>query len=66
MDGTFLGIYESKILNWENLITKDPTNACVYQREMDTYMINCLPYMLKYMNKECNEEEEINTVFNIN
>lgn len=66
MDGTFLGTYESKISNWENLIKADPENSRLYQKEMDSYMVKCLPFMLRYVRKECiNEEEKINPVFNI-
>ena len=65
MDGTFLGTYESKLSNWESLIKSDPGNAHIYQMDMDKYMVNCLPFMWRYMNKDCKEEEELNSVFNI-
>ena len=66
MEGTFLGTYESKITNWEKLIETDPENSHIYKRDMDDYIIRCLPFMLRYTHKiEYNKEEEVNSVFNI-
>jgi hypothetical protein len=48
MDGTFLGTYEKKISEWEIKINDDPENSKKYENEMNSYMAQCLPYLIKY------------------
>ena len=65
MDGTFLGTYESKIDTWEKLIKSDQSNAHIYQREMEHYMVECLPFLMRYINKNTtNEYREVDEIFN--
>jgi len=62
MDGNFLGRYETKVQEWENLIKSDPGNADQYHDEMYAYMAECVPYIEKFM-CENSDRHTIDTVF---
>jgi len=64
-EGTFLGRYEAKIQEWENLIRDDPENAEEYENEMYLYMAECVPYLEKFT-CENTEKQSVNTIFNTN
>ena len=64
MEGNFLSRYNNKIESWNESIKNDPSNKNRYQSEMSEYMINCMPYMERYID---DNSESINTdnVFNV-
>lgn len=68
MDGTFLGIYEKKISEWEYLIKNDLKNTKKHENEMHHYMAECLPFLLKYyglrVKKDEPETSNDNNIFN--
>ena len=57
--GTFLGIYDSKLNEFENLIKgeKDPMISSRIRDEMYEYMTDCVPYLTEYTR----ESESVNT-----
>lgn len=65
MDGSFFGRYEAKIQEWESLIKAEPWNRKQYREEMYDYMAECIPYMQKFSNDNC-DKHTINTIFNSN
>jgi hypothetical protein len=64
MEGNFLSRYNNKIESWNESIKNDPSNKNRYESEMSEYMINCMPYMERYID---DNSESINTdnVFNV-
>ena len=64
MEGNFLSRYNNKIESWNESIKNDPSNKNRYEYEMSEYMINCMPYMERYID---DNSESINTdnVFNV-
>ena len=57
MEGNFLSRYHNKIEKWNNSIENDPKNKDIYEREMSEYIINCMPYMNRYI-EDTNQEDE--------
>ena len=57
MEGNFLSRYHNKIEKWKNSIENDPKNKDIYEREMSEYIINCMPYMNRYI-EDTNQEDE--------
>ena len=57
MEGNFLSRYYNKIEKWNNSIENDPKNKDIYEREMSEYIINCMPYMNRYI-EDTNQEDE--------
>jgi ribosomal protein S27E len=66
MDGTFLGVYEKNINNWEELIIKDSDNKKKYENEMHDYMARCVPYLLRHagFGNDNTNKETIDPIFN--
>lgn len=63
MEGNFLSRYENKISEWERLIESDPSNSSKYEHEMTEYMLDCIPFIEEYMDKN-RKTQEIKNVFN--
>jgi len=57
MEGNFLSRYHNKIEKWNNSIENDPKNKDIYEREMSEYIINCMPYMNRYI-EDTNQDDE--------
>jgi hypothetical protein len=61
MEGNFLSRYNNKLDEWTRLIKEDPENKRIYESEMSTYMIKCMPFLTQYMDSENNDTECTNT-----
>lgn len=63
MDGNFLSRYDSKITEFETQIKNNPSNKTQLEHEMSTYMLECVPYILEFTNKQNTDKHTIETVF---
>jgi len=64
MEGNFLSRYNNKIIDWEELIKKDPTNKQKHEYEMSQYILGCIPYIKQYaFNTDENEKNTIENIF---
>lgn len=54
MDGTFLGTYEKKLNDFEQMIQteSDPIKKDHIESEMCDYITDCLPYLVRYTNDD--------------
>ena len=63
MEGNFLSRYENRLLDWEKLIESDPINTNKYEYEMNEYILMCVPFIEKYMDKN-QKKQEVTNIFN--
>ena len=67
MEGTFLATYDNKIKYFENLIneTEDLQKKKKIQTELTDYMLQCVPYITRYIVDESAQNDEIvDPIFN--
>lgn len=64
MEGNFLSRYNNKIDRWKELIEEDPTNKNEYENAMSNYIIQCMPYMNRYVDEESEKVTTVDNVFN--
>jgi hypothetical protein len=63
MEGNFLSRYENKLSEWEKLMESDPDNRDKHEDEMNEYILMCIPFIEKYMDKN-QKQQEVTNVFN--
>jgi hypothetical protein len=63
MEGNFLSRYENKLAEWEKLIESDPDNRDQHEAEMNEYILMCIPFIEKYMEKK-EPKQEVTNIFN--
>src|SRR6056300_1778942 len=64
MEGNFLSRYKNKLDSWSRLIEEEPHNKSRYESEMSDYIIQCMPYMNRYV-EDAEEETNTDNVFNV-
>jgi hypothetical protein len=64
MEGNFLSRYNNKIDRWKELIEEDPKHKNDYEDAMSNYIIQCMPYMNRYVDEESEKITTVDNVFN--
>ena len=51
MEGNFLSRYNNKLEEFGDCIKEDPSNKNRYESEMSDYVMQCMPYMNRYIDE---------------
>jgi ribosomal protein S27AE len=63
MEGNFLSRYNKKINEWMVKIENEPSKKSLYEDEMSSYIMSCMPYLKQYTDGDVDREIKTDNVF---